>query len=365
MRNGHTVKEIVQDTTFIKTFEIGTHSVTIIQHGDKYELRIDNQSFSHMMDLERNRNFFSTNTNNSNTPTSSVLTNNFKLNTGAKPHTFGTGVINPNQGKDKPALFNFSIKPANQMNPNLANRKFGGPESSANDFNSNNKPNPNHNVGNSNGQSINNSAQPNQTSNVNLLDLNDNNSNPSNKGTNTGVNLLGEVNLGQQVSIAGTNNDTGSAPANNNRNLLDPFDIINSLANNQVSNTNTNAVNIANNSNFNPQPNNDVNIFMGYNDPNKQNEKAQNLLDAMFSANNNNPNNPLNSQNFVDFSKQNNNNNNNFNNQNNYNFNSPTGVGGINYGMMGQQGIIMNNGNNNNNNMFNNNETNNSNMMYR
>ena len=41
----------MSDTTFNLTFSIGKHPCTLIQHGDGYELRVDNQSFNHVMDL--------------------------------------------------------------------------------------------------------------------------------------------------------------------------------------------------------------------------------------------------------------------------------------------------------------------------
>jgi len=90
-----------------------------------------------MMNLERNKNHFGGSTHKTNTAsTSTVSNNNFKLNTGAKQTAnFGTGIIsNQSQNNEKPALFNFAIKPANQNNPNFANRKFGAsaPEASVN-----------------------------------------------------------------------------------------------------------------------------------------------------------------------------------------------------------------------------------------
>jgi len=39
------------NNAFTCTFNVNTHNCTIIQHGEGYELRIDNQSFNHVMDL--------------------------------------------------------------------------------------------------------------------------------------------------------------------------------------------------------------------------------------------------------------------------------------------------------------------------
>jgi len=41
----------MSDSNFSNTFNIGKHVCTLIQHGDGYELRVDNQSFNHVMDL--------------------------------------------------------------------------------------------------------------------------------------------------------------------------------------------------------------------------------------------------------------------------------------------------------------------------
>jgi hypothetical protein len=107
IKDGQIFKEVEGDVAFNKTFEIGKHSCTIIQHGEKYELRIDNQSFSHMMDLERNRVYFS----NFN-PTSNTYSN--KPVNISNNISFGMGQVNPQaQTQKSGSLFNFSIKPTN------------------------------------------------------------------------------------------------------------------------------------------------------------------------------------------------------------------------------------------------------------
>jgi len=277
----------------MKSFEINNHSVTIIQHGEKYELRINNQSFSHMMDLERNKNHFgSLSTKNT---TSNVSTNNFKLNTAAKPQSFGTGVMN-NQNNDKPALFNFAIKPANSNIPNL-NRKFGGdnPIVSSSALNKNNIVNNNsiNDTKNNNDNLIQGSSQ------INLIDLSevsvDNKSNNNYNG-NSRVNILEEMNYNNNNNN-NTNNSSISQNQNNNNNPLDPFDLINSFANGN----NTNSIqNQSINNNINPS-NNASNLFGVDITKTNNSDKAQSLIDAMYSQNNNNQN-----SGFVDFSKQNN-----------------------------------------------------------
>jgi len=39
-------------------FTIGKHSLNIAMHGDKYELRVDGQSFSHLYQASRSKNAF-------------------------------------------------------------------------------------------------------------------------------------------------------------------------------------------------------------------------------------------------------------------------------------------------------------------
>lgn len=276
-----------------------------------------------MMDLERNKNHFGGSTH---TTTSNVSTNNFKLNGGAKPATFGTGIMsNQNQNREKPALFNFAIKPANQNNPNFANRKFGGADG-------NGSVHAGSSVGSGNNSTkevvvqVNSGSGNGNGNGVNLLDfdavagnVNNNSNNNANNNFGGGINLLGDMN---NVNAAG-NNSNQNASVNNN-NLLDPFDIINSLSNANANNNNNNS-NMMNNSvnsnNFNNN-NAQTNLFgVDITKPNNS-DKAQNLLEAMYSANNNQ------NSGFVDFSKQGNPQMNmgmnpGFNNQNQYSLGMP------------------------------------------
>ena len=71
-------------------------------------MRFQNQSFGHLLNLERNKNFFTSNSG----PTSNVYTSkgNFQ-NTDQTNFKFENQIYNKNNKKDnKPALFNFSIK---------------------------------------------------------------------------------------------------------------------------------------------------------------------------------------------------------------------------------------------------------------
>ncbi len=58
VKDDYVLKKVVDDHRFSKTFEIGNHSCTVLQIGEKYELTIDNQLFSHILELERNKTNF-------------------------------------------------------------------------------------------------------------------------------------------------------------------------------------------------------------------------------------------------------------------------------------------------------------------
>ena len=70
LKNGIVECELVCDESFFRNFTLNGHNCTIIQCGDKNELRIDNQTFDHLYNLERNKQFFSSNPE----PTSSFFT---------------------------------------------------------------------------------------------------------------------------------------------------------------------------------------------------------------------------------------------------------------------------------------------------
>lgn len=260
MKDGQIIKEIITDGTFVKTFEINNHPVTIIQHGEKYELRIDNQLFGHLLDLEKNKKFFD---NSHITSTSNVTTNNFKMEMNKKTQNFGTGIINStinNINKNKPALFNFAIKPADQQKPEFSNRKFGGGEI---EKTKNENLNFSANNNNNNNLIVNTNSQ-------NLFDLSESTNKMSNN-SNINNDLFG---FGNNTSNIVTNENISS-----NNKILDPYDLINSFGN-------------SNNQQGNNNPLNSNSL------PNQKDDKAQNLIDLMFSNNGNNGN-------YVDLSNQN------------------------------------------------------------
>ena len=59
IKNGVEAFDKNNDGSFLKNFEIDGHIFSVIQYGERCELRIDNQSFSHLYNLEKNKNFFS------------------------------------------------------------------------------------------------------------------------------------------------------------------------------------------------------------------------------------------------------------------------------------------------------------------
>ena len=59
IKNGIEVFDKKNDGSFLKNFEIDGHIFSVIQYGEKFELRVDNQSFTHLYNLEKNKNFFS------------------------------------------------------------------------------------------------------------------------------------------------------------------------------------------------------------------------------------------------------------------------------------------------------------------
>ena len=58
-RDGVQIHEVQKfGTSFQYPFEVGNHSLNIVQHGDQFELRIDNQSFQHLYHMERTKRAF-------------------------------------------------------------------------------------------------------------------------------------------------------------------------------------------------------------------------------------------------------------------------------------------------------------------
>ena len=214
VKDGQVWKEVEGDISFSKSFEIGKYSCTIIQHGEKYELRIDNQSFSHLLDLEKNRVYFSS----SNIPTSNSYVS--KPTNVSSKIAFGTGQMNQQNSTQKHnSLFNFSIK-------NTGTQKRMS-EMPSHDFNFNNFP------GNRESKDFREERNPNYPSNQNgrsqsvLLDFTDTNlpqqAHPSQNKANT-LDVLGSLDFsGNSFSTqsANTQNVIKNTPNQESFNMFD------------------------------------------------------------------------------------------------------------------------------------------------
>lgn len=121
IKNGMVECEIISDESFFRNFSLNGHNCTIIQCGEKNELRIDNQTFEHLYNLERNKQFFSNNPE----PTSSFYmskSNKIVKNPGVNQNNFYQNQNNNTQS-NQPKLFNFNIKPASESIAH-ENKKF-------------------------------------------------------------------------------------------------------------------------------------------------------------------------------------------------------------------------------------------------
>ena len=141
IKNGIEVFDKKNDGSFLKNFEIDGHIFSVIQYGEKFELRVDNQSFTHLYNLEKNKNFFSSDVD----PTSKtqIADSNTGDIIGEKDENkiFAYNTNKDSDNKEKQGLFNFKIKvDENKANSGLKKFKFGpGIKSNNNGFNKNNK----------------------------------------------------------------------------------------------------------------------------------------------------------------------------------------------------------------------------------
>lgn len=218
IKDGQTWKEVIEDVAFSKSFDLGTHSCTIIQHGDKYEFRIDNQVFSHLMDLEKNKVHFG-----NFTPTTNVS---------------ASKIIVAPKNDERPSLFSFKINPVNGENkPKFANKKISTIEveskqhgSNLLDFNevsSHNITEPSSLFDNNTSQA--NSVTTNNNKTVNLLDLGFDNVNNNNVPVQNSqpfgfidfnsipTNNMGKSynNIGNPVNMSNTGSGSFNIPMNN------------------------------------------------------------------------------------------------------------------------------------------------------
>ena len=254
-KNGVSILDTTETGNFIHNFEIDGHACVIIQYGDKIELRIDNQSFTHLYNLQKNKQLFA----GEKGPTSSTyVAKPYNANSSNEiKHTEDTFYkINKPEEEKKPKLFNFEIK-KDTGNKNIGgfNKfKFGAKQDiSSNNNNSNNQINLNNNNKNNNNE------------NIDLLGFQDNKNN-NNDNNNNNNNLL---------NFGDNNSNNGQNQSNNGNDI---FNLIGNNIQNQQNNSNNNQFN---------------NIFLQITDGTNQQPKFdQNNLGFLdFSNNNNNINN--------------------------------------------------------------------------
>ena len=108
-KNGVSILDTIESGNFIHNFEIDGHACVIIQYGDKIELRIDNQSFTHLYNLQKNKELFA----GEKGPTSNTYVAkpfNAKNSGDDKLNENAFYKINKPEEENKPKLFDFEIK---------------------------------------------------------------------------------------------------------------------------------------------------------------------------------------------------------------------------------------------------------------
>ena len=235
IKNGIEVYNKKNDDSYLKNFEIDGHIFSVIQLGDKFELRVDNQSFTHLYNLEKNKNFFTGDID----PTSKTQIADNKTGdiiSEKNENNFYIFKSKENDGKEKHTLFNFKIKiDENKANSGLKKFKFGpGIKPSNNKFNKN----INNNENNTNkdllgfGDILQNNDANNSSSNNNNINNNDifglgidnNDGNKNNQSNNNDI-----------FNFGNNNNEV-----NNNNNFLNFDSIENNNLNENINNKTTN-----------------------------------------------------------------------------------------------------------------------------
>ena len=231
IKNGIEVYNKKNDDSYLKNFEIDGHIFSVIQLGDKFELRVDNQSFTHLYNLEKNKNFFTGDID----PTSKTQIADNKTGdiiSEKNENNFYIFKSKENDGKEKQTLFNFKIKiDENKANSGLKKFKFGpGIKPSNNKFNKN----INNNQNNTNKDLL---------GFGDILQVNDANNSSSNNNNNINNN-----------DIFGLGIDNNDGNKNNQSNYNDIFNFGNN--NNEVNNNNFLNFDSIENNNLNENINN-------------------------------------------------------------------------------------------------------------
>ena len=260
IKNGIEVYNKKNDDSYLKNFEIDGHIFSVIQLGDKFELRVDNQSFTHLYNLEKNKNFFTGDID----PTSKTQIADNKTGdiiSEKNENNFYIFKSKENDGKEKQTLFNFKIKiDENKANSGLKKFKFGpGIKPSNNKFNKN----INNNQNNTNKDLLgfgdilqvndaNNSSSNNNNINNNDifgLGIDNNDGNKNNQNNNNDIFNFGnnnnEINNNNFLNFDSIENNNLNENINNKTTNEQLADIFNALSqNNQSKDNNTNDKNI-------------------------------------------------------------------------------------------------------------------------
>ena len=256
IKNGVEVYNKKNDDSYLKNFEIDGHIFSVIQLGDKFELRVDNQSFTHLYNLEKNKNFFTGDID----PTSKTQIADNKTGdiiSEKNENNFYIFKSKENDGKEKQTLFNFKIKiDENKANSGLKKFKFGpGIKPSNNKFNKN----INNNQNNTNKDLLgfgdilqiddaNNSSSNNNNINNNDifgLGIDNNDGNKNNQNNNNDIFNFGnnnnEINNNNFLNFDSIENNNLNENINNKTTNEQLADIFNALSqNNQSKDNNSN-----------------------------------------------------------------------------------------------------------------------------
>ena len=261
IKNGIEVYNKKNDDSYLKNFEIDGHIFSVIQLGDKFELRVDNQSFTHLYNLEKNKNFFTGDID----PTSKTQIADNKTGdiiSEKNENNFYIFKSKENDGKEKQTLFNFKIKiDENKANSGLKKFKFGpGIKPSNNKFNKNINNNENNtnkdllgfgdilqNNDANNSSSNNNNINNNDIFGLGIIGNNDNNNMQNNNNNdlfNFGKNN-NEVNNNDFLNFDSNENNNSKENTNYKTTNEQLADIFNALSqNNQNNDININEQNI-------------------------------------------------------------------------------------------------------------------------
>ena len=257
IKNGIEVYNKKNDDSYLKNFEIDGHIFSVIQLGDKFELRVDNQSFTHLYNLEKNKNFFTGDID----PTSKTQIADNKTGdiiSEKNENNFYIFKSKENDGKEKQTLFNFKIKiDENKANSGLKKFKFGpGIKPSNNKFNKN----INNNQNNTNKDLLGfgdilqvndtNNCSSNNNNNINNNDIfglgiDNNDGNKNNQSNNNDIFNFGnnnnEINNNNFLNFDSIENNNLNENINNKTTNEQLADIFNALSqNNQSKDNNSN-----------------------------------------------------------------------------------------------------------------------------